>query len=205
MIIYSDSWKVYVHQNKINGKMYIGITSVSLNKRFERNGTGYRNHNIKFWRAIQKYGWGNFEHILIASNLTEKEANNMEALLINKLDTIHNGYNCREGGKAGKLSDETKQIIKEKRAKQVINYDAVMRAAEKNKGIKRTEEFKKAVKEAKRPFMKKVLCIETEEMFESITAASKSLNMTKSFVSQVCNRVVSSAHGYHLCFVDSND
>jgi len=205
MIIFNDTWKVYVHQNKINGKMYIGITSLPLKKRFECSGTGYKRHNVKFWRAIQKYGWDNFEHILFADNLTEAEANNMEHLLIEKFDTIKNGYNCREGGRAGKLSEETKQLIREKRALQEIPYESIMKAAEKNRGIKRTEEFKQNLKNAKRKFMKKVYCKETDSVYESITEASKALGLSKGFVSQVCNLHISSAHGYHLCFVNSND
>ncbi len=205
MIIKNDTWKVYIHQNKTNGKMYVGITSLPLSKRFESNGNGYKHHNVKFWRAIQKYGWDNFEHILFAKNLTESEANNMEALLIDKLDTIDNGYNCRGGGKAGKLSNETKELIRQKRAQQIISYESIMKTAEKNRGIKRTEEFKSAIREAKRKYMKKVYCFETGETYDSITAASKALKLTKSFVSQVCNNIISSAHGYHMCFVKSND
>jgi len=205
VIIQNDTWKVYVHQNKTNGKMYVGITSNSLQKRFESQGTGYKRHNIKFWRAIQKYGWDNFEHILFADNLTEEEANHMEIILIEKLDTIRNGYNCRGGGKAGKLSEETKEIIRRKRALQVITPEQVAKTAAKNREKKRTDQFKKQLKEAKRKYMKQVYCYETKETYESITAAAKGLGLTKSFVSQVCNEVVSSAHGYHMCFVKSND
>lgn len=205
MVIENDTWKVYVHINKTNGKMYVGITSTSLMKRFETNGTGYSHHNIKFWRAIQKYGWDNFEHFLFADHLTENEANNMEAVLIEKLDTIDNGYNCRGGGKAGKLSEATRQKIKEKRALQTISHESIMKTAEKNRGIKRSDEFKSHLKEVKRDTMRRVYCKETNKTYESITSAAKTLGLTKSFISQVCNGIVSSAHGYHLCFANSND
>ena len=62
-----DNYKVYVHVNKINGKLYIGLTkSKNPNRRWE-NGNGYRN-NILFNRAIQKYGWDSFEHIVLFEN-----------------------------------------------------------------------------------------------------------------------------------------
>lgn len=205
MIVINGTWKVYAHQNRTNGKLYIGITSLPLRKRFESSGTGYKRHNVKFWRAIQKYGWNNFDHILIADNLTESEANNMEALLIEKLDTIKNGYNCRGGGEAGKLSEETKVKIREKRSQQIISRETIAKSAEKNKGKKRTEEFKSASREFKKPYMKSVLCVETGEVFESITEAAKAFSITKGFISMVCNGKISSAHGYHFCFVNSND
>ena len=41
-----------------------------------------RDRNQPFFRAIEKYGWDNFRHIIIASDLTEMEAKEMEKDLI---------------------------------------------------------------------------------------------------------------------------
>lgn len=110
---------VYVHTNKINWKMYVGITSQSPKKRW-RNGKGYtdsrRNKNTKFKYAIEKYGWHNFEHDIIASNLTEKEAINFEILLIDKLSLLDDkfGYNMSSGGKGPNMvecSECTSKLI----------------------------------------------------------------------------------------------
>lgn len=99
MIIYNGDYYVYLHINKINGKIYVGITrKTNVNDRWH-NGRGYQ-YNQHFWSAIKKYGWNNFEHEIFASNLTEEEASNMEKLLIEKLDTTNpnNGYNIASGG-----------------------------------------------------------------------------------------------------------
>lgn len=55
---------------------------------------------IIFYRAIQKYGWNNFEHEVIAENLTKDEACEMEKALIKKLKSndYHFGYNLSAGG-----------------------------------------------------------------------------------------------------------
>ena len=60
---------------------------------------------------LKKYGWENFEHEIIASNLTKDEANNFEKLLIDKLDLLnHNkGYNLREGGMNAIPTEETRR------------------------------------------------------------------------------------------------
>ena len=63
---------VYVHTNKANGKMYVGITSMLPEKRWA-NGHGYRS-NVLFYRAIQKYGWESFEHSVLFDGLTREEA-----------------------------------------------------------------------------------------------------------------------------------
>lgn len=92
------SWCVYVHISP-HGKYYVGITSQKNPNGRWRGGDGYK-HNQHFTRAIQKYGWDNFQHEIIASNLFEAEAKNFEKLLIKKLhanDGVH-GYNISEGG-----------------------------------------------------------------------------------------------------------
>lgn len=91
-------WKVYCHTNKINGKKYFGITSTSLNTRFQ-NGRGYSGCRY-FNNAIQKYGWDNFEHEVISDNLTKEEAMSLEELLVffNMTQDSRYGYNIKDGG-----------------------------------------------------------------------------------------------------------
>ena len=91
-------WKVYCHTNKINGKKYFGITSTSLNARFQ-NGRGYSGCRY-FNYAIQKYGWDNFEHELISDNLTKEEAMSLEEILVffNMTQDSRYGYNIKDGG-----------------------------------------------------------------------------------------------------------
>ena len=92
-------WIVYIHTNNINNKKYIGQTSQSLEGRSGNNGNGYRK-NPRFWNAIQKYGWDNFNHCIVASELTKTEANKLEKELIEKFKTQDNryGYNLTVGG-----------------------------------------------------------------------------------------------------------
>ena len=100
MEIYNDTYCVYIHTNKINGKRYVGqtINGNNINKRWS-NGLGYKTCTA-FYRAIQKYGWDSFEHEIVASNLTKEEANNFEKLLIQKLKSNNRefGYNITIGG-----------------------------------------------------------------------------------------------------------
>lgn len=115
MEIYNGTYCVYCHTNKANGKRYIGITKTDVNKRWH-NGAGYKGQP-KFYRAIQKYRWSGFDHEIIASNLTENEAKNFEILLIDKLDTIQNGYNVSKGGDTGNgviYTEEMRKRISER-------------------------------------------------------------------------------------------
>ena len=95
--------------------MYVGITSQSVQSRWGLNGNGYKD-SPKFWNAIKKYGWDNFEHEIIAEHLTEQEAKNFEKALIKsgKLQDDKYGYNMTVGGDGvvgNVVSEETKEKL----------------------------------------------------------------------------------------------
>ena len=116
-------YKIYVHINKTNGKKYIGQTKQSLNQRF-RDGEGYKKSS-KFYGAIKKYGWDNFEHILLFDELTLAEANKKEEELIKQYDTTNdsNGYNIAYGGDNHILSKEAIYKMKMSKYKNKDSYD----------------------------------------------------------------------------------
>lgn len=52
-------WTVYMHKNKENGKMYIGITSRHPEVRWGNNGSQYtKTKNPYFYNAIKKIWLG---------------------------------------------------------------------------------------------------------------------------------------------------
>ena len=65
-----------MHENNINGKRYIGITSNNVEVRW-KNGHGY-SEKLPIGRAIRKYGWDNFSHKILYENLSETEAKRIE-------------------------------------------------------------------------------------------------------------------------------
>lgn len=107
------SWIVYKHTNKTNGKVYIGITSTSVESRW-RNGEGYYSQEY-FYKAIKKYGWEGFTHEVLFDNLTEEEARAKEIELIAQYKSNYRrysnpnyGYNATDGGEG--LSGYGKQV-----------------------------------------------------------------------------------------------
>lgn len=117
----NKEWSVYIHTNLINNKKYIGMTC-DVKTRFGKNGSGYL-HKTKdgkyvqpaFANAIIKYGWDNFSHEIVKNGLTKFEADELESSLILQHQTRNpqNGYNIKEGGSNGRLSDETKKKLRE--------------------------------------------------------------------------------------------
>ena len=110
-----NNYSVYKHTNKINNKVYIGITSQEPTSRW-KNGLGYQTQR-KFYRAILKYGWDNFSHEVLFINLTKEEACKKEKELIKKFNSIDNGYNSLKGGEVENLGKFTGQGTKEAKLK----------------------------------------------------------------------------------------
>lgn len=85
---------VYKHTNKINGKVYIGISQHTWQ---QRAGVGGQNYfrNLVFARDIAKYGWNNFTHEVLASGLKNREALDLEFDYIRKYRSYlpEYGYN----------------------------------------------------------------------------------------------------------------
>lgn len=107
-------WCVYKHTNKTNGKVYIGQAKGDPKLRWGANGKNYKS-SVLFYKAIQKYGWDNFEHEVLFTCLTLQEANEKEFNLIKEYEATNpsKGYNIREGGKNGKLGESTKEKLRQ--------------------------------------------------------------------------------------------
>lgn len=105
-------YKIYIHKNKINGKIYIGQTCKTLNDR-SKKGEGYK-HNKVFYLAIKEYGWENFEHQILEECDSIEEAYIKEKYYIKlfKSNQEEFGYNMTTGGSKGtKLNETSKKRI----------------------------------------------------------------------------------------------
>lgn len=84
---------IYKHTSP-SGKCYIGQTS-DIKRRWREK--SYK-QCPKFFNAIQKYGWENFEHEIVCICHTSEEADEKERYYIQYYDSINNGYNITAGG-----------------------------------------------------------------------------------------------------------
>jgi group I intron endonuclease len=113
---------------------------VNPNKRW-KNGNGY-SHNQYFHSAILKYGWNNIKHEILCVDLTKEEAELNEIELIAYFNSADSefGYNIDNGGNhAGKISEESKRKMSEKKKNNPTKYW-------QNKS--RSEEAKKKISES---------------------------------------------------------
>ena len=172
-----NNWTVYMHLNKVNKKYYFGITKQALERRF-RNGEGYV-RCPHFYHAIQKYGWENFDHIVIKENITESQAIWWEKYLIKKYDATNpdKGYNISTGGDVVVGSEKISQLNRQ-RWKQGV-YDNICNP---------------------------VYCIELDKQYNSALEAERQLCIDNSAIQKACrgkNNYAGIKEGQplHWCFV----
>ena len=150
-------WCVYMHTNKINNKVYVGLTCRDVKERWE-NGNRYTEDQSVFHRAIKKYGWDGFEHIIFAENLTKEEAITMEIALIALYKTnccrYQNpsyGYNMTDGGEGRSgyvMPEESRKKISEARKGIVFSEETIQKMREAQIGKKHTDETKKKMSQS---------------------------------------------------------
>lgn len=181
---------IYCHINKTNGKQYIGLTSENPpSKRWGPNGINYKGCTC-FYSAVQKYGWNNFEHIILEENLTSKQAEQLEKYYIQLYNTMApNGYNLTNGGEIKKeISEETRERLRKSHL-----------------GYKNSEETKKKMSNSQKGHLgynrKKVWMCDKKtheriKLFSSLTEAANFLNKSHSHIGHVCKGERSSAYGY---------
>lgn len=180
----SNNYKVYMIENKINHKKYIGITQQKLQDRW-KNGNGYR-HTSHLYAAIQKYGWDNFNHILLYDNLSKEEACQKEIYLIKFYQTQNReyGYNNSSGGEIN-TGFHHSEISKKK-----------MSIAAKNRSI----DWNK-IQKMKEVNSKRIRCVETGEIFSSIAEAKKQKNIKGNHIGECCQGIRKTCDGYHWEYV----
>lgn len=194
-----ENYYVYLHLNKINNKRYYGITSEKTPEiRWKK---GY-SHNKHFESAIQKYGWNNFEHLIIASNLTKQEAEDMEQELIAKYNTNNSqyGYNLTSGGGLGvfRHSEESKKLMSE-HTKGTLNPMYGKHHSEQTK-----QKISKAL--SNHPSIsKKVLCIETNKIYPSSREIERQLRIPHYSINQVCNGKQKTAGKMHWRYISKEE
>ncbi len=218
------SYCIYKHTSP-SGKVYIGQTCQKPEQRW-KNGNGYSN-NQYFTRAIQKYGWDNFKHEILYSDLSKNKADKIEVELISKYDSTNPkyGFNIENGGYGkGKHSFETlKKMSENRKGVPVWNKGVPMSKEQKellskiNKGRKsyfkdkhHTNESKDKLSNAHSQNMKSVLCVETNIIYKSLKEAEIKTGISRKHISKVCSGKIYSgkkhktAGGYHWQFFNSD-
>lgn len=180
---------IYKATNNINGKIYVGQTTLSLEERKKYHKISSKTQDTYFYRAIRKYGWENFSwEIIDETAKTEDELDMLEEHYIALFDCFDNkevGYNCQSGGKRFRITEEERKNRSE-RAKGSKNP---MYQKYPHKGKKFSQEHKDRIsksligrehpttKGGNNPSAKKIINITTNTIYDCIRDANKALGL----------------------------
>lgn len=187
-------WYLYMHKNKINGKVYIG-KAVDVQNRWANNGAKYKTCP-RFWSAISSYGWDNFEHIILEEKVQDDEIDEKEMAYIKKYNSLYpNGYNLAKGGTGGDTwvgkTEEEKIAYAEARRQETLSRGQEWHDKLSDAQIKRwtnSEEKEKASLRnmgGKNHEAKKCQCVETGEIFESYADAAAAYGYPRSYGAKI--------------------
>lgn len=196
-----------------SNKVYFGITKQKPCKRW-KCGKGYK--NCKFVnRAINKYGWENVRKVILFENLSERKAKYIEVslILMYKSNDANYGYNISGGGDLGcSPSLETREKLRQANLGKKHSEETKRKMSESHKGnkyalgVKLSDERKKAIGErelgANNPMARKVICLETMKVYDTLTQAQKETGATK--ISDCCRHTKKhkSSGGLHWEYYD---
>lgn len=169
---------IYLHENKINHKKYVGRTSEIENPNIRwQNGYGYSNQ--PFFEDIVKFGWDNFEHYILESNIEDDKIEERENYWIDYFDSMNpdKGYNARKGSSLSqktieKMKESWKNDERKQQQKELMIHlnKTIDRTGENNPMYQKNRSGKNAGRK------RKVMCIETGDIFETLTDASNWCN-----------------------------
>lgn len=196
--MYDKIYCVYKHTSP-SGKVYIGITCQKPERRWGKNGERYKSKaksgDTYFWKAIQKYGWENIKHEIIASKLTREAACMLEQELIKKYNSFNSkfGYNLTLGGESNIPTEETRKKLSLSRRKRKLSKQTKekIRAAHLGKIVSIETRMKQSMLKKGKPSPRKGYKFTPEEI-EKSRLAHKGQNKGRP-VSEETRRKISEA------------
>lgn len=223
-----NNYCVYMHENKINQKKYIGITKQKPQDRWGSNGINYKNRCPHFWNAIQKYGWDNFVHTIVASDLTKEEAVQMEIDLIEQYKTQNTqyGYNILSGGTAPQLPIDVRKkmsmamIGNKNGLGKPCSKQKAKKISDAQKGRKFSQERKQKLRKPKsvsypcsqqkrqhiidaKKDKKQIRCIDSGQIFESIHECARRMGLQATTICAVLRGRLKSTGGHTFEYYDA--
>lgn len=191
---------IYKITNLVNGKIYIGQTSKSIDIRLNQH-TAHKGC-IYLHKAIKKYGKENFIIEEIYRVFKKEYLNEVEKLCINQYNSlVPNGYNICVGGNAPM---ENRKHTKE--AKQKISSSTL--------GIKKSKEHSINISKAKlknnpmfgrvgkkHHLSKKIIC-SNGTIYYSLHEAARELNLPVQNINKVLKKKRNTCGGYTFKYVE---
>lgn len=203
---------IYLHRNKINNKCYVGQTCQKPEQRWGRNGQNYREQPY-FYRAIEKYGWDNFEHIILETDINEDRVDERECFWASYYHALApEGYTLHVGKYVTK---DTSDLLRKTYSEAALERWEDPQYREKIKQG-RKKMWQDASDSCKQKMLanldrtgaggkarsKQVECIETKMIYASTREAERLTGINHCNISQACNGKRKTAGKFHWRYIE---
>lgn len=180
-------YKVYILKNRTDETIvYVGLTKQTLYKRFIQ-------HVSK-----RKFLPKDYKIELVKDELTIEQAVILEELLIEQYNTRISGWNISPksiNGYSNAHSEEQKAKWSKERKGRKLSPEH--RAKLNRSGLKNSEYHNKQISEIN---SKKIICLNTGKIYNSLTLAAKDLDLKVTKISAVCRGKRPHTKGYKFKF-----
>lgn len=199
---------IYKITNILNGKMYIGKTSSTIEARWKehREDATCRNKEHRpLYSAIQKYGANNFVVEQIEEVPNDEIACERETFWIEHYGSFKNGYNATKGGDGRQYADYDLIFALFNEGKtgkeicQITGYtDKTITLALEQKGVSAEERKSRGNTQSQAVFMLDKKTLEILKVFSSLNEAERFLDKpgSRRHISEVCHGKRQTAYGY---------
>lgn len=206
---------IYKITNNINGKIYIGKTSNTIQERWHEHKSDYKKRveeKRPLYSAMKKYGIENFSIEEIEFVATDAIASERETYWIELLGSFKYGYNATKGGDGKRYADydliyalfQEGKISKE--IQKITGYDhATIALALEQQGIDKIQRHIRGVSRISKAVV--MLDKNTQEIlktFSSVSEAERFLDKPRSrqHILEVCRGKRKTAYGYIWKFIE---
>ena len=127
---------IYKITNKVNGKVYVGQTTMGFNKRYDNTNWWEKTHNEHLKSSVEKYGVENFKvnkTFDFAFSKEELDIKEISYIIMYKSNDREFGYNKKDGGANGVYSIESR-----------------IKMSEAHKGVRLSEETRRKMSEVRK-------------------------------------------------------
>jgi group I intron endonuclease len=202
-----DTMFIYSIINTYTNKIYIGKSTI------ENKTVRFREHkkklkanehcNLHLQNSYNKYGLNCFSYNIIHDNvLNNEELSMLERYYIDLFDSFNNGYNLTNGGEGTVGYNHTKEskelMSKLKKGKKIGKENSFF-------GKTHSEETKEKWKGRTNGKERKIINLNTGEIFNKITEAEKYYGLGRNRVSAVLLGQRKTVHGYRFAYLDAHD
>ena len=203
---------IYKITNDVNGKIYIGKTDFSIEKRWKEHLSDFqrkKHENRPLYRAMYKYGSSHF-HIQLIEECSVEEAPEREKYWIEQYTSFKNGYNATAGGDGRSYVDvEVIYALWNKgynltQIHNITNYDThTISTHLSNLGVSSEEKYQRGYAARAKPVAR--IDKDTNEIidvFSSIEEVKRKLKIKdNTHISEVCKGKRKTAYGYKWMYL----